>query len=795
VSIFFLDYEGGSDAADGLTFPNRWKTITAGATAARIAPGDTIRVMGSPAPTLVGNGTWTNGPLAARYALAGALFSNTTPIKVSYIVSYINNGDTVIVDSVVGNTSANGVWIVSNKGASDFELLNADGSASVGNGTGSGTGGIRNFTNSVVTLASAVTANIAECGNRGVKPNWTASANVTCAKSTADFKEGGECQQIAVAAAFTTGLAAYFPTGTLNLSDYQQVSFWIKQTVGTLGAASSISLALCSDIAGVTAVNTVNIPALGAINQWSPIKIDLATALGSSIQSIALYVNTDNAAQTFLIDNVIACKASSSADSLNLTSLISKDPGDHTYGDGYECWFGLQSINKTRVVLDGIVNTIPAASPQRGYAGATETVSTYMRETIKTPMAANTTVGAHIVQDFGALGSLISFSGGWDRTDMSTKTLESWFDGQNGFGICVVPNTKAFTAYDRIHGARYTNVFSGGVADSDQTIIRMDAANCSSSPVITTGNRLTATTLSAVCCGGAITPGTGSVVQTIGRSDSSSVGNGLTTGNGSQTLEVKQANNNFFGGVISGISSYIRNIFAANGNNGAGYSPGARSVCELVTANYNTSNGINFGSSTNEGALVLGGSSVGNAFSGIGLSNASGTIRNFTINEAAEVSGYTGYHDGRVYSENHDGIAGNVKIFCDGGLIGTVATPVHGSSSLAWKFSPTSANRSQYYPLNQSIAKVACGASTLVTVSAWFQRSNTGLTGNLVCKGGQIAGVASAISETMTAAANTWEQLTITFTPSEAGVVEIESQFYGGTTYNGYVCDMSISQA
>jgi hypothetical protein len=47
----------------------------------------------------------------------------------------------------------------------------------------------------------------------------------------------------------------------------------------------------------------------------------------------------------------------------------------------------------------------------------------------------------------------------------------------------------------------------------------------------------------------------------------------------------------------------------------------------------------------------------------------------------------------------------------------------------------------------------------------------------------------------MTAAANTWEEVTITFTPSEAGFVEITAEAYGGTTYTGYVDDMTITQA
>ena len=74
MATYFLDYEGGNDANDGLSFANRWKTITAGATAARIAPGDTIKIMGSPDPTSLGiNATWTNKSATVTLARLGTV--------------------------------------------------------------------------------------------------------------------------------------------------------------------------------------------------------------------------------------------------------------------------------------------------------------------------------------------------------------------------------------------------------------------------------------------------------------------------------------------------------------------------------------------------------------------------------------------------------------------------------------------------------------------------------------------------------------------------------------------------
>src|SRR5262249_51489402 len=150
------------------------------------------------------------------------------------------------------------------------------------------------------------------------------AVNVTPTSNTSNFKEGTKSQQIAIGAGFTTGAAAFFATGTLDLSGYKQLTFWVRQSAGTLLATGDMSLVLCSDVLGLVPVNTFNIPPLtgGALNQWVPMTVDLATALGSSIKSIALYVNNDNGAQTVIIDNISACKDSASADALSLTDLI-----------------------------------------------------------------------------------------------------------------------------------------------------------------------------------------------------------------------------------------------------------------------------------------------------------------------------------------------------------------------------------------------------------------------------------------------------------------------------------------
>jgi hypothetical protein len=174
------------------------------------------------------------------------------------------------------------------------------------------------------------------------------------------------------------------------------------------------------------------------------------------------------------------------------------------------------------------------------------------------------------------------------------------------------------------------------------------------------------------------------------------------------------------------------------------------------------------------------------------VSNINAT--NIVLTGATEIGRQAVRSNCRFNSHNHDNTAGNHKIFTDGGLISAATDQRHTASGISWKLQPTSTNRSSTYPLDLSLAKVACSANNLVTVKAWMRRDNSGLTMRLVCKGGQIAGVSSDVTSSVTTT-NAWEELTITFTPTEAGVVEITAEAWGGTTFSGWVDDMTISQA
>jgi hypothetical protein len=773
---YYVDYEGGNDANDGTSFAQRWQTLTNGATAARIAPGDEIRVMASPAPTAIGNATWTGGgrPLSANIASS----TNATPIVITTTAAHgLVPGDYVSIASHTVNTNANGVWRVgTTPTATEFQILQIDGTNTTGNGVGTG-GNFLKSNNLVVKTASPLMQNVALCGGLGQKPAWVASANVTTTQDTANFKEGNSSASIAIAAGFTTGKAAYYTLpSTLNLSSYQQVSFWIYQLTGTTATSGAVYVALCTDTLGDTVAHVCNVPSLGNNAQWLPVTANLGTNLNSAIRSVAFYVVTDSGAQTFQLDNIVACKAASSADSVTLTSLISKSDGT-----GDEGWYAIQSLNNDVIMLANSNSTIPLSINIRGYNGVTETVTTYKRETIKTTAQANTTGSLSTINDSGTIGNVITFSGGWNRTDMSTQTGVTWLDGQNGLGVGVSVG-QSFIALNRLNFCRYNVGLSGGLA-TDLTIGDFYAtANSASGTAAGAATRA----LTIVNCWGYNNGGSG-----IG-----------IAGTGFLVVNAKLASNNggsgvsFAGARYCNVGSIIagNNASIANNNNIRFNGAFNCTVGSAILTNSRPAGAINVNNAFN--CYVNGGSSSGNA-NGVTLG---GTIspgllylNNFTINETTEVINTV--IGGILYSNRHDNTDNNSWVWQGGmGTVNQQTAVVDSPATTAWQMRPTAVDAAVASPLMLKLGTIVCAANSLVTVTARMRRDNTGLTMRLACPGGQISGVAADVTSDLTASANTWDTVTITFTPTKPGAVDIYAYAFGGTTFSGYVSNLTAFQ-
>lgn len=343
MATYYLDLENGNDAADGLSFANRWKTFSNGPTAARTAPGDTIRVMASRPKQSLGLAAW--------------------------------------VDNTKKVTFATSRW----------KLIDN-----------------------------------AESG-------WTASANVTITYQSANTRVGAGQMILSVASAFTTGKAAYKTLAApLDLSAFQQLSFFMRQY--SIYSATSISIKLCSDTIGDVPVDSFEVTGLTSFQwtQWASMLVDKAAALGSAINSIAIYVDLDPgaAAYTLYFNNFVAVLDKESPLCITNLSIISKQTA------GEPEWYPVHGfLSDTEVILGGNSSTdYYDAYRNIPWRGVSETVETWVINTIPT-------TNLYSIVEGGTAVAPIHYSFGWDRATMSTRDGITWMHGRGLLGYPWVPNT------------------------------------------------------------------------------------------------------------------------------------------------------------------------------------------------------------------------------------------------------------------------------------------------------------------------------------------------------------------
>jgi hypothetical protein len=664
-----------------------------------------------------------------------------------------------------------------------------------------------------VTLASAVTVLLSDC-----ETAWTAATNITATADTSAFKENTKSAKLVSNGTFTTGLVAYRALGSaVDLSAYQQISFWFNPTQA-IADGLSLSLRLCSDAAGVTSVHTVPLPTMPSTGQWTPVTFDFGAALSSSIQSIALYADKAFTSKTINIDNVMACKASSAADSLTLNSLIGKVwnrvwvastayslndirkptqpnrngwrykvttagttgsteptwPADLglTVTDGSVVWtcegqedtyYAIKSINGTTVILDTQGST---AANGTAYQGATETVATYKREPFILP-SGNLNFAAFLGSTTGLLSAgsgtaaaQITYSGGWDRTAMTAQTGETWQSGVNNFGTMVDGNGKHYITLTNLNAVR----FGTGIAQGNG--IGHQILNCH---VNLCGTGLNAAGGAGLYIRGAIANHCQSYGLWLPNLSASGV---CLTGN-SCGGAFPQA------GVVVGLGIQRLNYVVAKGNTNAGVTTTQGQPSDLIISNLTTGNNGVYG-------VALSGNSACNY-----------TLINAVMPEASPIGTLSSGANSHAYSHKHQGVANSHLITTDGGTIITATDQLYtAATGVSWKFRPTSTGRTRVYPLRLSVAKIRCAANVAVSVTIPTRRDNANIVGRLLLQGGQLAGIGQDVFMDCQPTINTWAVSTpLTFTPTEDGVVEIVFLVWDGvgTTNNFWISTRDLS--
>jgi hypothetical protein len=372
--------EGGGPGTGTGTVPGAmtycaWQTITSGALAARIAPGDTIRIRGN-----IGN----------RYP-----------------------GDTAIIDPAVVQLGGTGTW--TNDSATVTLSANTD-TLNVEMCDATGTGNNQWSTTPIANVTAATSTTICKEGSTPTSIATTIAAGFTTGRcSWANFAS--------LNLAAYQGISFWIRSSVAVTVSYLRVD--LCTDTGTHGSPGTPP---------ATAVDTFTIPFKLEIDRWYPVTLmkDGGGNLNGAITSIALNVLTDYGAGIVYLDNIIAVKTTG----LSLQSLIGRNVAGETWWtlksiNGVTVILGESQQGGTSVTKY-YLQTADGAGPLSGQA-------TYRRETIKTTLATATTTAVQTFQETGTIGLEYTYSGGWSNntntlTDMTWfDGLMGW-----GYGIYAV---------------------------------------------------------------------------------------------------------------------------------------------------------------------------------------------------------------------------------------------------------------------------------------------------------------------------------------------------------------------
>jgi hypothetical protein len=810
-------------------------------------------------------------------ALTGAIASNPsgTITRITYNSHGLVNGQVVIL--TLFSTWLNRAWTVTNVATNTFDLLEAvwqttadnNGTVNPLNGYSWATaikepqgifGNIQNNAKpeieirvektgdptsignatwvngqSYITLATAQTATIDNC-----ETAWTAANTATVTRTTTTpIKQGSFNMTIQVPATPATSTKyAYYPLpATLDLSAYQQISYWLKPSAtNAIDADTEYKICLCSDTTGDTIVDEFFLKRnSNSSNYGFPFVITKNGGgnLGASIKSIALYTNTTTptGSTSILLDNIIATKTNG----LNLTSIISKC-SSATYDHTKDPWFPIDYIDGTTVELStGFLSTWNQ-SPSNLYkyitsGTATETVTTYIRPLINYEQTGfNYSV---LATPYNADNYFI-VNGGWNS---STDTLDGMTFIQNyQTGIYGVPNSTGSTsAYNRNTLLKNLGLvrFAGLSYENGNWQSNKDFENLY---VIHTFDRTySANTFQTRMENVSFAGNTSNAGFELNQTNSTFNNIKWYGFSRCSILLEKGTFKNFYGITASYSSSPVSglalsdnvlsdnitfqsppSLTAQTGNIGVSILTLSSSTLPVINGLIikNTHNAV----FTSGNAIINKANFQGNVYSckyssdgQVGVvvfNNLTSTDTNFTgVNSAT----YSAYAQKAVIINNAPGgdknsVSQYYKMYGQpavgstawGATVFAQTSVRHTASGIAWQINPLTNYITETYPFQFKIASIAVNSSSTVTVKAWLKLSHASDIGaKLFIPGGQISGPTSDTSATKSADTN-WEELTVTFTPSIQGVVDIYVEAYWKANLadeSVYVDDITVTQA
>lgn len=169
--------------------------------------------------------------------------------------------------------------------------------------------------------------------------------------------------------------------------------------------------------------------------------------------------------------------------------------------------------------------------------------------------------------------------------------------------------------------------------------------------------------------------------------------------------------------------------------------------------------------------------------------------RHIKMGSTTEVSMQAAYPN-VFWSWHHDDVTDNNWGFTYQGTINWQTAIFQGSDPGSWKVAISGSSRNSNMPIRMKLAEIAVSASSLVTFTCWVKKDHaTNVAGKIYVLGSEYS-IAGVVAASATKANDTnWEQLTLTFTPSEAGVVDIwcDSWYVAGNS-NVYYGSITVTQ-
>jgi hypothetical protein len=653
---------------------------------------------------------------------------------------------TYFLDPVGGNDANNGLsfanrWKTINGGPTsarmapgdELRFIESPAPTLIGNCTW--TNGTRAITvpAGIVKLIDPLTANT----------GWVAAANVTLnSPGAAAAIMGTGSVNFTVGAAFTTGKLAHKPL-TMDLTGFEQVNVWFRTTVAL--AAGTVFLDLCSDANGDVPIVSIPYTDSSVVSVWFA---GMAAHTGSigTINSIALRVTADPGIPIIVISNLWASKAPGSADEITLATMVSKasyttTPPLRGSGSGEEPLFGVMGLlSDTSVALNrgqGQGTNVPTFGVP--YDGATGTVATYAHQCYPftegrqwSPNEAATEAAQTV------------WTGGWSATDMATRTgLTRYMLSSRIY----TGGTSNFHTYQNF-------IFSASLAGNVMPAVDGNRAeNC----------------LFTTC-------------------DFARSGQRGLTGAGLCYV----GGNLFLGGSTNTNLTFFENLYAWGA--GVQWGGGRNFARGMTVRNSPTAGVILSGNPGNESICIDDLVTLNNAVSGVsGVNGVNARIRNALLNEATEVS-FSG-SDGLISVESLDNIAGNDTLRHPWGRM-TRQTAVVDTQASSWRVQVVSASAISRSPMRLPLGQFEITRGVATSISIRMRRDNTGLSMGLSYLPTEgLPGITTEQRALMTAAANTWETVTLTLSPTGSGtqIISLDVIAWGGTTFNGYFESITVT--